>query len=56
MINYAYSKNVSLTFGYLYSQFRLNDSSLNSYQYTPSSSVYLTGAIRTRITTRTYIM
>jgi MtrB/PioB family decaheme-associated outer membrane protein len=43
-INYTYSKNVSLTFGYLYSQFRLNDSSLNGYQYTPSSSVYLTGA------------
>ncbi len=44
MVNYAYSKNVSLSFGYLYSQFRLNDGQLNGYQYIAPGPVYLTGA------------
>jgi MtrB/PioB family decaheme-associated outer membrane protein len=44
MVSYAFNKNMTFVFGYLYSQFRLNDGQLNGYQYVPSSSVYLTGA------------
>jgi len=43
MVSYAFNKNMTFVFGYLYSQFRLNDGQLNGYVYAPSS-VYLTGA------------
>ena len=44
MVSYAFNKNMTFVFGYLYSQFRLNDGQLNGYQYAPSGPVYLTGA------------
>ncbi len=44
MVSYAYSKNVTLNFGYLYSQFRLNDAQLNGYEYAAPGPAYLTGA------------
>jgi hypothetical protein len=44
MVTYAYDKHLSFNFGFLYSQFKLNDGQLNGYQYVPSSTVYLTGA------------
>jgi MtrB/PioB family decaheme-associated outer membrane protein len=44
MVTYAYDKHLSFVFGFLYSQFKLNDGQLNGYQYVPSTSVYLTGA------------
>ena len=43
-VNYAFNKDMTFVFGYLYSQFRLNDGQLNGYAYVPSSSVNLTGA------------
>jgi hypothetical protein len=44
MVSYGFNKNITFVFGYLYSQFRLNDGQLNGYVYVPSSSVNLTGA------------
>jgi hypothetical protein len=45
---YDYNKNFGLVFGFLYSQFRLNDGALNGYQYyfapTSTTTGYLTGA------------
>ena len=41
---YDYNKNLGLVFGYLYSQFRLNDGQLNGYQYVAPGPTYLTGA------------
>ena len=41
---YDYNKNFGLVFGFLYSQFRLNDGQLNGYQYVAPGPSYLTGA------------
>jgi hypothetical protein len=41
---YDYNKSFGLAFGYLYSQFRLNDGQLNGYQYVAPGPSYLSGA------------
>ena len=41
---YDYNKNFGLIFGFLYSQFRLNDGQLNGYQYVAPGPSYLSGA------------
>ncbi len=41
---YNYNQNISLSLGYLYSQFRLNDGQLNGYQFVAPGTTYLTGA------------
>ncbi len=41
---YDYNKSLGLTFGFLYSQFRLNDGQLNGYQYVGPGPSYLSGA------------
>ncbi len=43
MVNWAYTKDVGVIFGFNYSQFKLDDGQLNGYNYTPSG-VYLSGA------------
>jgi len=43
-VSYGFNKNMTFIFGYLYSQFKLNDGQLNGYLYVPSSAVNLTGA------------
>jgi MtrB/PioB family decaheme-associated outer membrane protein len=44
MVTYAYDKHLSFNFGFLYSQFKLNDGQLNGYQYVAPGPTYLTGA------------
>ena len=41
---YDYNKDFGLIFGFLYSQFRLNDGQLNGYQYVAPGPSYLSGA------------
>ncbi len=41
---YDYNKNFGFAFGFLYSQFRLNDGQLNGYQYVAPGPSYLSGA------------
>ncbi len=43
-LTFDYDKHLGFVFGYLYSQFRLNDGQLNDYQYVTSAPMYLTGA------------
>jgi len=43
-VTYAFDKRLSFVFGYLYSQFRLNDGQLNGYQFVAPGPTYLTGA------------
>jgi MtrB/PioB family decaheme-associated outer membrane protein len=43
-LTYDYDKNLGFVFGFLYSQFRLNDGQLNGYQYVAPGPSYLTGA------------
>jgi MtrB/PioB family decaheme-associated outer membrane protein len=43
-VSYGFNKNITFVFGYLYSQFKLNDGQLNGYVYVPSAAVNLTGA------------
>ncbi len=41
---YNYNKNFGLIFGFLYSQFRLNDGQYNGYRFVAPGPTYLTGA------------
>jgi MtrB/PioB family decaheme-associated outer membrane protein len=43
-LRYDINKDLGVVFGYLYSQFRVNDGQLNGYQYLAPGTAYLSGA------------